>query len=48
MHRVGSAKEQFSRMEKGLEQFRVGAGIFSKIAKATSEGRAESRLFVGR
>ena len=48
MDRVGSAKEQFSKMEKGFEQSKVGAGIFSRISKTTSEGRTKSGLSVGR
>lgn len=36
---MGSAKLKFSRMEKGLEQSRDGARIFSKMAKVTSVGR---------
>ncbi|KAJ8634739.1 hypothetical protein MRB53_009006 [Persea americana] len=37
--RVGSAKEQLSKIEKGLERSKIRAVIFSKIAKATSNGR---------
>ncbi|KAJ8629792.1 hypothetical protein MRB53_023115 [Persea americana] len=34
--RAGSAKEQFSRMEKGLEVSRVGVGILIRISETTS------------
>lgn len=48
MERVGFAKVQFCRIENGLEQSKIGGGIFSKISKTTSEGRAEKRLSEGR
>lgn len=34
--RAGSTKQQFLRMEKGLEVSMVGAGIFTKISETTS------------
>lgn len=41
---IGSARVQCSKMEKGLEQSKFGAGIFSKITRATSKGRAKIGL----
>lgn len=35
---VGSAKEEYFRTEKGLEQSMVGAGFFSIISKMMSRG----------
>lgn len=46
--RVGSARVQFSKTEKTLELSKVGAGILSRISKATSGGRAERGLSTGR
>lgn len=48
MDKVGSTKEQFSRIENTLEQSKVGADILSGIIKTRSVGRAESGLFEGR
>lgn len=47
VERVGFAKEELSRMEKGLEQFKVGAGILSRISKTTFVGRANRGLSEG-
>lgn len=39
---VGSMKEQFSKIEKGLEVSRRGVGIFSRISSKRSCGKYSS------
>lgn len=39
VERVGSAKVENSRIEKGLEQSMAGAGFFSMLLKMLSVGK---------